>query len=194
MNRTAFITTYSGRQFSPFELDAASICIEDIAHALSFLCRGNGQVKHFFSVARHCVNCAREAEARGHTAYVVLACLLHDAAEAYLADIPSPVKARLDEYCRCEERVLAMIYQKYLGRVPNEAEERLIKDIDKAMLYYDLKILLDCKPSLPEPKLRRPLCYECVPFEADEADFLSCFQRWHSLVTAGEAKQIREDA
>ena len=59
------ITTYTGRHINPVNPDPDMICIEDIAHALSLICRGNGHVKTFFSVGQHCINCAREALARG---------------------------------------------------------------------------------------------------------------------------------
>ena len=42
------ITTYTGRHIDPLHPDPDMICIEDIAHALSLICRGNGQVKTFF--------------------------------------------------------------------------------------------------------------------------------------------------
>jgi len=74
------------------------ICIEDIAHALSLICRGNGQVKTFFSVGQHCINCAREALARGYSRRVAFACLLHDASECYLSDVPRPFKKTLSGY------------------------------------------------------------------------------------------------
>ena len=70
------ITTYTGRHIDPLHPDPDMICIEDIAHALSLICRGNGQVKTFFSVGQHCINCAREALARGYSRRVAFACLL----------------------------------------------------------------------------------------------------------------------
>ena len=83
-----YITTYTGIRFYPASPDAEGICIEDIAHALSLLCRGNGHVSRFWSVAEHCILCAREAAAREWPARLVLACLLHDASECYLSDVP----------------------------------------------------------------------------------------------------------
>lgn len=58
-----FITTYTGQHFEPTNPDPELIRIEDIAHALSMLCRGNGHVKTFWSVGQHCICCAREAAA-----------------------------------------------------------------------------------------------------------------------------------
>lgn len=42
-----YITTYGGTHFVPTEPEAEKIHISDIAHALSLICRGNGQVKTF---------------------------------------------------------------------------------------------------------------------------------------------------
>lgn len=50
------ITTYSGKFFDITHPDPASICIEDIAHALSLICRGNGHVTTFYSVGQHCLH------------------------------------------------------------------------------------------------------------------------------------------
>jgi len=82
------------------------ICIKDIAHALSLICRGNGQVKTFFSVGQHCINCAREALARGYSRRVAFACLLHDASECYLSDVPRPFKKTLSGYKEQEKNLL----------------------------------------------------------------------------------------
>ena len=51
-----YITTYTGKHLDPVHPISDLICIEDIAHALSLICRGNGQVKTFFSVGQHCIN------------------------------------------------------------------------------------------------------------------------------------------
>ena len=77
-----YIRTYTGRKFYPMDPQPDAIDIKDIAHALSLVCRGNGHVNRFFSVAQHCINCAMEAEARGCSQRVILACLIHDASEA----------------------------------------------------------------------------------------------------------------
>ena len=89
-----YITTYTGRHFEPANPDPDAIVIEDIAHALSLITRGNGHVKSFWSVGEHCLCCAKEAAARGLSGRMVLACLLHDASECYMSDIPRPFKKR----------------------------------------------------------------------------------------------------
>ena len=72
--------------------------IADIAHPLSFLTRANGHFAQFYSVGQHCIQCAKEASARGYNDRLALACLLHDASEAYLSDITRPVKKNLPGY------------------------------------------------------------------------------------------------
>lgn len=86
------ITTYTGKHFDPTQPEKERICIDDIAHALSLLCRGNGHVKTFFSVGQHCILCAKEAMARGLPRRLALAALLHDASECYMSDVPRPFK------------------------------------------------------------------------------------------------------
>ena len=98
----SYITTYTGKHFDPANPDSELIDICDVAHALSLTCRGNGHVKTFFSVGQHCINCALEAEARGYSRRLVLACLLHDASEAYMSDVPRPFKPFLPQYQEAE--------------------------------------------------------------------------------------------
>lgn len=171
-----YITTYGGTHFMPLEPAAEDIHITDIAHALSLLCRGNGHVKHFFSVGQHCVNCAREAMARGYSRRVCLACLLHDASEAYLSDVPRPFKKTLPSYQELEERFLSIIYQKYLGSDLTEEEHRLVREIDDDMLYFDLAELLDERPNWEMPEMKSVFSEEYVPFLEVEEKYLELFR------------------
>ena len=150
------ITTYTGKHFDPTQPEKERICIDDIAHALSLLCRGNGHVKTFFSVGQHCILCAKEAMARGLPRRLALAALLHDASECYMSDVPRPFKKSLPEYQRQEEKLLCIIYEKYLGTGLSAKEEQQLKNIDNDLLWYDLKFLLNEEPPQPKPSV-------CVP-------------------------------
>ena len=171
------ITTYTGKHFNPVSPDPDRVCIEDIAHALSLICRGNGHVKTFFSVGQHCINCAKEAEARGLSARMVLACLLHDASECYMSDVPRPFKKSLKEYNRQEEILLNVIFEKYLGSILTEEEQRIVKEIDDAMLWFDLKYLLNESVPEEEPEVHIAIDYTVQPFERTEREYLDLFQR-----------------
>ena len=85
------ILTWGGVSVDPFDAVPEQIDIRDIAHSLSLLCRANGHIDHFYSVAQHCLNCEREAEARGLSLRARLYCLLHDASECYISDLIRPV-------------------------------------------------------------------------------------------------------
>lgn len=53
--------TFTGKKVNPMKLEQNAIDIDDIAHALSLLCRGGGHLKYFYSVGQHSINCAEEA-------------------------------------------------------------------------------------------------------------------------------------
>lgn len=176
----SYITTFTGKHFDPTAPDSSAIDIHDIAHALSLTCRGNGHVKTFFSVGQHCINCALEAEARGYSRRVILACLIHDASEAYMSDVPRPFKHALPEYIESEDRLLDLIYEKFLGSVLTEKEKELVKSIDNDMLYYDLKELLNELTDCPAPKLKITLNYEVLPFMQVEQTYLMLYEKFSS--------------
>ena len=173
----SYITTYTGKHFDPVTPDKNLIDIRDIAHALSLICRGNGHVKTFFSVGQHCVNAAKEAILRGYSDRVILACLIHDAGEAYLSDVPRPVKPSMPEYNQLEDCLLNIIYEKFLGSPLTEEEQRLVKSVDNDLLYYDLKELLNEVLDVPAPSLHISLNYNFVPFDEIEQNFLTLYEQ-----------------
>lgn len=178
----SYITTYTGKHFDPTEPDLLLVDIRDIAHALSLTCRGNGHVKTFFSVGQHCINAAREAIARGYSDRIILACLIHDASEAYMSDVPRPLKHTLPEYMEAEDKLLDLIYEKFLGSTLNEEEQKLVKNIDNDLLYYDLKELLNEVSEGPAPKLMIELNYQFVPFEEVENTYLTLYEKYKRLI------------
>ena len=113
--KTDWIQTYTGKKFFPLKPNPADICIEDIAHSLSMQCRFAGHSKQFYSVAQHCnamVNCwFPHPEQRELAKYA----LLHDASEAYLTDIPRPLKhlPEFQFYRKAKKRLTKMIYIKF---------------------------------------------------------------------------------
>lgn len=173
-----YIRTYSGVKFYPTEPDSSGFRIEDIAHALSLICRGNGHVHSFWSVGEHCILCAKEAQARGLGKRMVLACLLHDASECYLSDIPRPFKKSLPEYREQEDRMLDMIYKKFLGSTLTEEEQLELKKIDDDLLWYDLNILLQEPQSIPEPEVCVKPDYTVRPFEEVEREYLELYRKY----------------
>lgn len=138
-----WIRTASGLPIDPLAPTPDAIEIGDIAHALSHQCRFAGHVAVFYSVAQHCVHVATLLRDRGYPRRVQLAGLLHDASEAYLTDIPTPIKVRLPEYKAAEDRLQAVIMEKFglAFEHGNEAVHRAIKAADLTMLAMEARDL-----------------------------------------------------
>lgn len=176
-----YITTFSGLHFFPTAPEKELIRIEDIAHALSLICRGNGHVKSFYSVGQHCIYCAKEAVARGCSKRVALACLLHDASECYMSDVPRPFKKSLPSYVEQEERLLSVVYERFLGSDVTEEEALIIKSIDDDLLWYDLKYLLNEEMTKEEPEMNITISYDVRPFSDVEREYLDIFNELNIL-------------
>jgi hypothetical protein len=87
-----WIQTATGRQFKVCEPTAEMITPLDIAHALANTCRFNGHCQMLYSVAQHCCTMVAHLERQGADLDLKRWALLHDADEAYLPDVPRPVK------------------------------------------------------------------------------------------------------
>lgn len=131
------INTRSGERITPHDPDPDAIVLADIAHALSNLSRFAGQGREFYSVARHAVHVSREVEARGGSLPAQRWGLLHDASEAYFADVPAPVKRSLPGYTHAEKRFQAAVRDAFdLDLSP--ADEQLVDEVDAAVGRYEL--------------------------------------------------------
>ncbi len=149
---SAWIQTFTGRQFWPMDPRPEEICIEDIAHALSMQCRFSGHTLRHYSVAEHCIRVSEIVEGKE----LQLKALLHDASEAYLVDIPSPLK-RLPAfalYREAESRLEKMIFRKF-GLSEEMPEE--VKHADLVLLATEKLNLMGKEPApwlpLPPPLL-----------------------------------------
>jgi hypothetical protein len=134
----------SGEYFSFLFPEKAQYTIEDIAHALSQMCRFNGHCNSFYSVAQHSVMVAEEvwkiAPEHYHQA------LLHDSSEAFLGDISSPLKKMLPDYKLIEKHVEDAIFNKFnmpliMDKCIKDADLRLLATEKRDMMAdkYDLE-------------------------------------------------------
>ena len=173
------IMTRSHIMFDPLNPNPALIEITDIAHSLSMLCRANGHFKSFYSVGQHCINCAREAAARGYSRRVQLACLLHDASEAYLSDVTRPVKQELPRYREIEEPLQDTIWLKYLGTPLSGEENRQVFQIDDYVLWHEFVNLMGAALSDTAPVLAAAPEYSFTGFDTCREEFLQLFALLH---------------
>jgi len=137
----SWICTSTGGQFWPFDPRPDNIQKEDIAHSLSNMCRFAGHVRTFYSVAQHCVLVSILLESAGYPTEYVKAGLLHDASEAYLVDIPTPIKhdLRMQAYRETEDSVSTVIFEKFGLVYPYQNE---IKMADCYALILEMRDLM----------------------------------------------------
>jgi hypothetical protein len=162
-----WIETYTGKRFHFLDPKPEEICIKDIAHALSLKCRYSGHCKFFYSVGQHSL----------HVAYLLpeelkLSGLLHDAAEAYIPDIPRPIKRHygLEE---AENKIISVIADKY-----NLYFDDMILEVDNTMLSTEAEQLMENKDGwAPLPK---PLPFKIDQYEPlfIEGKFLEQFNKY----------------
>lgn len=174
-----WIQTRSGHAFEPLNPDPMKIMIADIAVSLSRACRFTGHTIEHYSVAQHSVFVSHLVEVLaieagikepGGVRRLARAGLMHDASEAYLVDIPAPIKPHLHGYAEIEQKVMAAVGQKFC--IPLEdLEHPLIKVADRRMLSTEKRDVMG-----PEPEswgdLLEPIREVIFPLSAPEAEDL----------------------
>lgn len=124
--RGDWMQTYTGRAFYPADPQPEEIFIEDIAHALSMQCRYGGHCNEHYSVAEHSYLVSKMVPEEH-----AFAALMHDSPEAYLIDLPRPVKVLLPGYRALEELVWYAICRRFdmspvLPQCVHEADNRIL--------------------------------------------------------------------
>ncbi len=178
MDRGPWIQTFTGRKFHPLDPRAEDLEIVDVAHALSHQCRYAGHCRYFYSVAQHSLLVSEHVPAE-HALWG----LLHDATEAYLVDLPKPLKQAMPIYGEIEKRLMAVICERW-GLPPDEPDA--VKLVDRRILADEAKKLLGPVPAdwgHTDP----PLGIDIVPMTSIEAKwrFLERFEDLLKLRTAG---------
>lgn len=135
-----FIETYTGRAFWPLKPAVEALSVIDIAHALSNQCRYSGHVAFFYSVAQHCCLLAGWLAQHGGSPLDCLQILMHDAPEAYLVDVPRPVKQYMPQY-RIWDHDINEVIREWMGwkdlpmlPIQDELDSRIIVDERAALM------------------------------------------------------------
>lgn len=138
-----WIETYTGQQFHFANPQPSEIHIEDIAHALSLLCRYNGHTKRFYSVAEHSILISQWLLFNGYED-LALTGLLHDGAEAYIGDMPRPIKVTMPEFKRLEERIDRAVSLRFGTAYPFPP---IVKELDTRILVDERKQVMNPSPN-----------------------------------------------
>jgi len=170
-NKSKWIRSWSGKRIDFLDLDPKEITKEDIAVGLSRECRFGNHTQPIYVVAQHCVLASYLVPS-----HLAFAALLHDASEAYLRDIPSPLKDILPGYRRIEREFEKILFKKYGVPYPIPPE---IKEVDIKLRKLESHLFM--KDSAESKKPRKDFVeIDIVPWTPDEAKekFL---QRWEEL-------------
>lgn len=134
-----WLETFLGREFwlTEASINTYDYPIEEIAHTLSLICRFNGQCMFHYSVAQHSVLVSHMVPIEHR-----MLGLLHDASEAYLTDIPRPIKARLKEYKELESLVESAINRIYFGEKYINGTPTCVKHFDTIALMTEAKYIM----------------------------------------------------
>jgi hypothetical protein len=162
------LQTVSGRWVNPFDPDPAQLDAGDIARALANLCRFGGHCRSFYSVAQHSVIVSELVEQRGGDAEDAFAALMHDATEAYLGDMPHPIKHRspLGAAFKAAEEHLEQAIRDRFDIKPDIPE---IKRVDRALLATERRAFSGEDWHWPELEGVEPLDLELTAWPPDEA-------------------------
>ena len=136
MIENPYIVTFTGKKVHPLNATPDELCIEDIAHALAYKCRWSGHTTRFHSIAQHSVIVANLFTLQP------LWGLLHDASEAYLADVPSLIKPHLPTLKYAEDQLMEVIQKKF--KLPNldRHEEMVLKRADWASMKHEWETMV----------------------------------------------------
>ncbi len=164
--------TFAGRKFWPLDPDPADVCIEDIAHALSLICRFGGHTGAFYSVAQHSCLVSDLLPPP-----LQLEGLLHDATETYCGDMVQPLKASLPVFRHVEEKIWIAVAQHFGLPVVRSPQ---VKAADLAVLMAEKRDLLPhALRWSDEFEAIAPMAthIEPMPPEVARAMFLNRFER-----------------
>lgn len=175
-----WIETYSGKKMYFLDPKSDMIDIKDIAHSLSLQCRFSGHTRIFYSVAEHCIRVSKLLYERSKSdPQVAMQGLLHDATEAYLLDVPSPVKQYLGGYYAIEDTLANAIFKKYGAIFPYFNE---VKVADTVMLKNEARNLIPSKGSSWLYHYPTPYEYDAMPFCLRSVEAENMYIAWFNFL------------
>lgn len=136
-----WISLLSGAHFNYNKPEESDVTIEDLASALSNVCRFAGHLPRFYSVAQHLVNTSHIVSPEN-----AFTALMHDTTEAFTNDIPTPLKWALPIFKELEVKTESAMAKKFGFEYPYPAE---VKEADTIMLMLEKYYVKECNDYWP---------------------------------------------
>lgn len=153
-----WIQTRSGKAFTPTAPRLEDLDIGDIAWSLAHQPRFKGHTKKPYTVAEHCVRMSYMVSEEA-----ALWALLHDAAEAYIGDIPAPLKHLAPGLEECENKIMELVEHKWCPTL-SVVQAHEVKVCDKWIVHEEAKVLMGPRP---RPWFPQPEFTPRVPFPSN---------------------------
>lgn len=176
----SIIVTHSGRHINlaaPFSEKSDPVDLDDIANGLAKQCRFNGQINKFYSVAEHSILVSRLVPDA-----LALPALMHDAAEAFLGDIVSPLKGLISGYDKIEHQLMCRISDDLDFEWPllSRIDRNFIKNADLLALRSEKETFYPDEPEWPVLKNTGEFTFklECMNWMDARLAFIG---RYHEL-------------
>jgi len=163
-----YMTTFSGKHFYPLSPDKSMFHLEDMARGLSHENRACGQTTLPMTVAQHSVNVARILRKLGYSTRIQFIGLNHDDSEAYIKDIPSPLKEWLPDYKKVEEEVQRVAYEWAGLGIVTEEEYAPVHMVDKMVFPVEAKFFMPQARHEIDPRLADMVIEPWSPSKARE--------------------------
>ncbi len=179
-----YTTTNSGvNVYSPDQFKVCEVRIEDIMDGLAKICRYNGQINRFYSVAEHSVLVSRYAEIIGDQE-AALPGLMHDAHEAYTGDIPSPHKVMEPAFARFEKGYEVVVREALGLPDPDDDVWRRVGIYDKNILHRELAVLRDQMPTWFDHTIERAVPAQVQPVGLEWVEARAMFRQAYARLAS----------
>ncbi|MDO6628734.1 MULTISPECIES: hypothetical protein [Bacillus cereus group] len=176
-----YIGLYSGRRFYPMNPRPEDVTVLDIAHSLSRMPRYAGHLEKFYTVGEHSLYCYWIAKKLGFSPLIQMYCLMHDASESIVCDLPRPLKDQVPEYKKIEDGIMSTIWDMVGIPHPTKEDYHIVKKIDNTILIFEL-IQLAQRFDIPDVEHFSPWLLSIdledeVSMTEIKMDFLSTYEK-----------------
>ncbi|MEE8385633.1 MAG: YfbR-like 5'-deoxynucleotidase [Dehalococcoidia bacterium] len=186
-----YICTYTGVHFDFMNPTPEMVRIQDIAHALALTNRWGGHTTQPSNVAQHSLIVWRiiRDEFPGNLELQLYA-LLHDAPEAYLPDMPAPMKKHLESFRMMDANIEEAIFEAFDVKIPDDFGRQCVKCADIEAYRWEARDLMHGASGVADPCMGDRPMYQLMPWQRAEEVFTQVLVELMSLVATKRADEV----